>query len=93
MSKELPQPDINHELLENIYAGAMQDIYNCALINSLDFAMTGEETLVDDFAIMLFNALHYTPEHGEHVTSTWTNLQLHICGRCRHAKTNISICN
>lgn len=70
----------------------MHDPYNRLLIHQLGLAMTEEESLVDDFTVLLFIALGYFPgQHGHFLISSRRNLRLRICGEHRHAKPDVSI--
>ncbi|KAI0274229.1 hypothetical protein BGY98DRAFT_995401 [Russula aff. rugulosa BPL654] len=89
----LPQPSVDHELLENVDAGAMQQVDHAQLINYLDYAMTpeGGKSAVIDFVFRLFRPLGYV--HLGQYAHKRVDLPLSICGENRHAETSVCIIN
>jgi hypothetical protein len=90
-SQELPQPVIDQELLNILDANAMRQDRNAELIGLLDLAMIPDkgETAVDDFAVELFKVLGYV--RRQRLARTRVDLPLLICGKERHAKTDVCI--
>ena len=86
----LPQPTVDQELLQIQDANLVADERNAELINLLDLAMVpgSEESAVDDFAVVLFRALGYL---GRMVARTRKDIPFLICGKWRHAKTDVCI--
>ena len=87
----LPQPAVDQELLSIVDAGAMQQDRYAELITLLDLAMIPEKggTAVNDFTVELFKLLGYV--RRERVARTRVNLPFFICGKIRHAKTDVCI--
>ena len=69
----------------------MQQDRHAELITLLDLAMIPErgETAVDDFAVELFKVVGYV--RRERVARTRVDLPFFICGKIRHAKTDVCI--
>lgn len=89
---DLPQPQVDPEILNIKSANNMTVDKNAELINLLDIAMvpTGpEEFAVDDFAVKLFKTLGYVRRNR--VARTRKDIPLLKCGEQRHAKTDICI--
>jgi hypothetical protein len=89
---DLPQPQVDPEILNIESAENMIVDKNAELINLLDIAMvpTGpEESAVDDFAVELFKTLGYVRRNR--VARTRKDIPLLICGEQRHAKTDVCI--
>ena len=89
---DLPQPQVDPEILNVESADNMTVDKNAELINLLDIAMvpTGpEESAVDDFAVELFKTLGYVRRNR--VARTRKDIPLLICGEQRHAKIDVCI--
>jgi len=82
---------IDQELLNILDADTMQQDRNAELIGLLDLAMIPDkgETAVDDFAVELFKVLGYV--RRQRLARTRVDLPLLICGKERHAKTDVCI--
>ena len=87
----LPQPAIHQELLDILDADNMQEDRNAELIGLLDLALIPDqgETAVNDFTVELFKILGYVRRHR--LARTRVDLPLLICGKERHAKTDVCI--
>lgn len=63
-------------------------------LKHMEFAMArvkGEESDVDDFAVMLLNITGY--KNGKYFIRTRKDIKLLMCGETRHAKTDVCITN
>jgi hypothetical protein len=89
---DLPQPQVDPEILNVESADNMTVDKNAELITLLDIAMipTGpEESAVDDFTVQLFKAIGYV--WRKRVARTRKDIPLLVCGERRHAKTDVYI--
>lgn len=92
----LPQPNVDDEILIAPDAAATQHDDPYALLRSMDLAMAGrhgEESAVDDFVVQLFRILRYTGRDVGRVVRTRKDLQFWVCGQERHAQTDVCIMN
>ena len=87
----MPQSSVDQELLSNTNAAAMLQDRHTELIDYFDYAMMPEinEPAVDDFVAALFKILGYA--HRDRVARTQAEIPFLICGKNKHATTDVCI--
>jgi len=88
----MPQPNIVPEALTALDPNHVDNDDAYELLSHMDFAMSpapAEESAVDDFAVLLLQALGYT-RRGRHYR-TRKDIPFVICGEQKHAKTDVCI--
>jgi hypothetical protein len=92
-TQDLPQSQVDPEILNVQNASDMTIAHNQELINLLDLAMipttSSEGSAVDDFTVCLFRALHYTWDHR--VARTHKGIRLFICNEWRPDKIDVCL--
>lgn len=79
-------------MLDKLEAEETTDLDVCRTINAMDLAMSRsplEESAVDDFVVRLFDMLGYTSRSI--VVRTRKDIELVICGKSMHAKTDVCL--
>lgn len=91
---ELPQPDVDDEVLTAQDASAMQRDDSYALLRAMELVMAsahGQESAVVDFVVEPLRTLRYTGRESGRVVRTRKDIRLWICGKERRAKTSVCI--
>ncbi|KAG1876418.1 hypothetical protein DFJ58DRAFT_865341 [Suillus subalutaceus] len=88
----LPQPDINPDILTTSDPNDVADDDVSELLRTMEFAMSpapAEESAVDDFTVLLLRALGYTKKRR--VPRTRKVNPFVVCSEDRHAETDVCI--
>ncbi|TFK90154.1 hypothetical protein K466DRAFT_402433 [Polyporus arcularius HHB13444] len=91
---DLPHPQVDDEILVARNAATTQHDDSYALLRTLELAQAtahGQESAVTDFLVALFRTLRYTGRHDGRITRTRKDFRFWVCGKERHAKTDVCI--
>ncbi|KAI0708812.1 hypothetical protein C8T65DRAFT_206141 [Cerioporus squamosus] len=91
---ELPQPQVADEILVTQDAASAQHDDSYTLLRTMKLAMAtapGQESAVTDFVVALFRVIRYTGRHAGRIARTRKDLRFWVCGKERHAKTDVCV--